>query len=605
MTHASALFRTLCQTVTLVAAVAVLGEARCLAATAQDAVSDAKVDDAQIVAAINKSLSASWRDSGVTPSKPAPDGAWARRVYLDLVGRIPTIDELEAFVAQAAKSRRRWLVDRLLGDSYRDEHARWRATEWANLLIGRTGGGRNSLAVREPFEKYLRVAFAENRPLDQLMREMVTASGSVRPEDDDHNPAANYLADKMDENGVQATAKTAQLFLGVSVQCTQCHNHPFNEGRQNQFWELAAFFRQTRAERVRDDEDDRPKARIVDRDFYGEGRDRMAALASLPGQADAAETYYELRNGKLKVAYPVFIDGNSLHDVFLERGHDYGDSGRLALVNRREELAGFIAESPDFARSAVNREWGRFFGYGFTRPVDDMGAHNPPSHPDLMATLATAFRDADYDLLRLSRWIVLSDAYGLDSMAGRSNQDDEPSLGQPPLFTRFYLRQLSAEQIYESLITATRADEALSDDRRDEARRRWTRQFATAFGNDENGEATSFNGSIPQSLAMMNSELVRRATELGWVEMKKKSAAAGDYAEKKPAGFLSSIAADRSLSNADRVEKLYLAALARKPDRKELAVCNQLLVARKGNAAEALRDVWWALLNSNEFILQH
>jgi hypothetical protein len=575
----------------------------------------ATVEDAQVIESLDASLRASWRDAGVIPSKPAPDGAWARRVYLDLIGRIPKVDELEAFAKQPSSSRRAWLVDRLLGDDYRAERSRWRATEWAILLIGRTGGrGGNSLAVREPFEAYLQEAFAENRPLDQLMRELVTATGSVRPEDADFNPAANYLADKMDENGVQATARTAQVFLGASVQCTQCHDHPSNENRQSQFWELAAFFRQTRAERVRDQdvENDRPKARIVDRDFYGEGRTRADALALAPGVPEAAETYFELKNGKLAVAYPVFIDGTALNDVFLQRGYDYGDSGRLELVNRRDELADLISASPDFALAAVNREWGRFFGYGFTRPIDDMGPHNPPSHPELMATLAEAFRDSGYDLGRLSRWIVLSEAYGLDSLARGSNEDDEPSLGKPPLFTRFYLRQLTAEQIYESLIAATRADETLSDEQRDEARRRWTRQFSTAFGNDENGETTSFNGSIPQSLAMMNSELVRRATELGWTDAKKKSAAAGDYANerpaganKRPAGFLSSVAGDGSLSNADRINRLYLAALARKPDPSEVAVCNQILAARKGDAAEALRDVWWALLNSNEFILQH
>lgn len=571
----------------------------------------ASVEDAQVIEAIDASLRSGWREAGVVPSRPAPDGAWARRVYLDLIGRIPKVDELEAFAKQPSASRRGWLVDRLLGDDYRDERSRWRATEWAILLIGRTGGRTgNSLAVREPFEGYLQQAFAENRPLDRLMRELVTATGSVRPEDDDFNPAANYLADKMDENGVQATARTAQVFLGASVQCTQCHDHPSNENRQSQFWELAAFFRQTSAQRVRDDEDDRPKARIVDRDFYGEGRSRAEALAQAPGVPEAAETYFELKNGKLRVAYPVFVDGTSLSDVFLQRGHDYGDSGRVELVNRRDELADLIAAAPDFALAAVNREWGRFFGYGFTRPVDDMGPHNPPSHPELMEALAESFRDSGYDLQRLSRWIVLSEAYGLDSLARGSNEDDEPSLGKPPMFTRFYLRQLTAEQIYESLIAATRADEALSDDQRDEARRRWTRQFSTAFGNDENGETTSFNGSIPQSLAMMNSELVRRATELGWTdvgwaETKKKSAAAGDYADKRPAGFLSSVAADASLSNEDRVNRLYLAALARRPDRNELAVCNKLLAARKGDAAEALRDVWWALLNSNEFILQH
>lgn len=608
-----------------------------LLSAASPSIATEGVDDATVVEAINTALSATWRDSGVVASRAAPDGAWARRVYLDLIGRTPTLEELTAFVGESKPSRRAWLVEQLTGSSYREERARWRATEWANLLIGRTGGGRNSLALREPFEKYLSEAFAENRPADQLMTELVSATGSVRPQDEDFNPAANYLADKMGEGGVQATAKTSQVFLGVSVQCTQCHNHPFNEGRQNQFWELNAFFRQTGIERVRDDEDDRPKARLFDRDFYGEGRGRMASVSLAPGQADAAESYYELRNGKLKVAYPVFLDGTGLAEVFEERGYDYGDSGQLDRVNRRQELAALIADSPEFALATVNREWGRFFGYGFTRPPEDMGAHNPPSNPELLDTLADAFRVSGYDLDRLSRWIVLSDAYGLDSRAGRTNSDDDPTLGKSPLFSRFYLRQLSAEQIYESLISATRADESLSAERRDAARQRWLEQFSTAFGNDENGEATTFNGSIPQALAMMNGDLIRQATSLGWTaaakpgmakEMmadtkmskrmmakrmmaerrKSRDPSMSDYEKptgKRPAGFLSSIAADASLSNADRVEKLYLTALARKPDRSEIVLCNKLLAAREGDAAEALRDVWWALLNSNEFILQH
>lgn len=605
----------------------------------------ASVQDAEVTAAIDSALRTAWRDASAAPSKPAPDGAWARRVYLDLIGRVPTIEELHAFASQPRGDRHAWLVDQLLGDAYRDERARHLATEWANLLIGRSGGNRNSLAVREPFEKYLRESFATNQPYDKLMRDLVTATGSVRPEDDDFNPAANYLADKMADGGVQATARTAQVFLGMSVQCTQCHNHPFNEGKQNQFWELNAFFRQTRLERVRDDEDDRPKARIDNRDFYGQGRGPMSAVSFMPGQSDAAEIYYELRNGKLKVAYPVFVDGTALLDVYEERGFDYGDSGRLDKVNRRDELAKLIADSPDLARSAVNREWGRFFGYGFTRPVEDMGPHNPPSHPELMDTLAEAFRESGYDLDRLSRWIVLSEAYRLDSRAGRSNLDDDPALGVTPQYSRFYLRQLTAEQIFDSLIAATRADEGLSDERRDATRSRWLNQFTTTFGNDENGEATSFNGSIPQMLAMMNSDLMRQATDLQWSGwnatppaganpmMKpgsgtksmgsgtkmmgsgtktgsgtKRGSTADSYSAsngKRPAGFLSSVAADPSLSNSQRVERLYLAALARKPDRRELAVCNKLLAAREGDAAEALRDVWWALLNSNEFILQH
>ena len=120
-------------------------------------------------------------------------------------------------------------------------------TIWTNLLIGRTGGmERRSLVDRAGMQQYLREAFQYNKPYDELAQELITATGSCRPGDEDFNGAANFLVDKMDEGGVQATAKTSQIFLGMAVQCTQCHNHPFNEYKQNQFWELNAFFRQTR-----------------------------------------------------------------------------------------------------------------------------------------------------------------------------------------------------------------------------------------------------------------------------------------------------------------------------------------------------------------------
>ena len=560
------------------------------------------IDDQALVEALDDAMRASWKAAGITPSKRAPDGAWARRVYLDLVGRVPTVEELDRYFAIDSKERRAWLVDELLGSAYLEERSGARATEWANLLIGRTGGQQNNSPIhRESFLDYLYGAFSENRSYDQFMTELVTATGSVRPEDDDHNGASNYLADKMGENGVQATAKTSKVFLGVAVQCTQCHNHPFNEQKQNQFWELNAFFRQTRVERIRDEETRRRYGRILEFDFRGEGPRR----ATVGGAYDRAETYYELRNGRLSAAYPVFLDGTSLEEIYEDRGEGYGDSGRLSDVNRREELAKLIAESPEFSIAAVNREWGRLLGYGFTNPVDDMGPHNPPTHPEVLQMLADAFRDSGHDHQRLTRWIVLSEAYGLDSRAGRSNEEDDPALGATPLFSRFYLRQLTAEQVYDSLLTATRADAALSEEARERAKARWLRQFSTAFGNDENGESNNFNGSIPQVLAMMNSQLMRQATSIDWeAAWSNDRGSQGKYGEANQA-FLSEVATDTELSNADRVERLYLAALARKPDRNELKMCNTMLAAREGNASEALRDIWWALLNSNEFILQH
>jgi hypothetical protein len=535
------------------------------------------------VGLINAAIEEGWKANSLAPSRPASEGEWCRRVYLDLVGRIPTVEELEAYDADRKRDKRARLVNRLLSDEYADEFARNWTTIWTNLLIGRTGGTeRRSLVNRAGMQEYLREAIAYNKPYDQMARDLITATGSTRPGEDDFNGAANFLAGKMEEGGVQATAKTSQIFLGMAVQCTQCHNHPFNEHKQNQFWELNAFFRQTGVERVDygEDDDNYYFGRVVNRDFRGEG-----------GDIEKAEIYYELRNGKLKVAYPVFIDGRSLAALYASQGEDFGDRGRVADVNRREELAKLILESREFDRAIVNRMWAHFLGYGFTKPIDDIGPHNPPSHPELLDQLGTAFRDAGFDLKQLMRWIVLSEPYSLSSQITERNEDDDPALGARPMFSRFYLRQMQAEQLYDSLLVATAADSTLSDKltarQRESQKEEWLRQFTTAFGTDENDEATSFNGSIPQALTLMNGDLVRRATG------------------NDRGSMLYRVAADPKMDNAQRIRYLYMAALSRLPTRQELNISNELLVARGGNVGEALQDIWWALLNTNEFILIH
>jgi len=530
------------------------------------------------VALINDAIRKGWADHDLVPSKSATDGEWCRRVYLDIIGRVPTVDELETYLADRSHDKRLRLVDRLLGEEYNDGYAANWTNFWTNLLIGRTGGmDRQSLAERDGMRQYLSEALRYNKPYDELTRELITATGSCKPGDEDFNGAANFLADKMAEGGVQATAKTAQIFLGVAVQCTQCHDHPFNEHRQDQFWQLNAFFRQTVVARVREGEGRRDDyARVTDRDFRGES-----------GDPEKAEIYYELRNGKMKVAYPVFIDGTALTTIFADRGENFGDRGYLEDVNRRAELTKLVLQSTEFERAFPNRAWAHFLGYGFTKPIDDIGPHNTPSHPELLEALGAAFRASGFDLKKLMRWIVLSEPYSLSSQITSRNRDDDPTLGVKPMFSRFYLRQMQAEELFESLLVATAADRTLSRERRDEMRDNWLRQFNTAFATDENDEATSFNGSIPQALTLMNGELVRRATS------------------DKEGSMLYRVATDSSMDNPEKIRYLYRAALARNPTRQELAISNELLVARNGDVGAALQDIWWALLNTNEFILNH
>ncbi|NDC64034.1 MAG: DUF1549 domain-containing protein [Planctomycetia bacterium] len=561
-----------------VAACAAIGLAACAAiGLAACAAVPAAADDhfgIPQVRFVNEQVSAGWSDAGLTPAPAATDGEWCRRVHLDLIGRIPTLKELEAFLSNSTPGKRPDLVSRLLGEEYEDEYARHWTDVWTTVLIGRDV--ENDMVNRPGMRQYLRRAFSKNIPYDRFMEELVTATGSNTNKRgrEGFNGATNFLSGKMEENGVQAAAKTAQIFLGLQVQCTQCHNHPFNKGKQNQFWEFNAFFRQARALRRFDGTRDIQSIELVDEDFAGEG-----------GNPEEAELYYELRNGITKVAYPVFIDGTEIS----RSGYLPGkmQDGTAYGVNRRRELAQLIKSSPLMPKAIVNRVWSHFLGYGFTKPVDDLGEHNPPSHPELLDGLAERFREQSFDLKELMKWIVLSSPYSLSSRTGKGNLRDDPALGEKPKFSHFYMRQMQAEQLYESLLTATEADEA-GKSSEDAAKKKddWLRQFIIAFKTDEGDDATTFNGSIPQVLMMFNGDLVKHATSTG------------------KGGFLDKVAGS-GMKNASKIDTLYMAALARKPSAKEVAMANQLVAARKGDAVGALQDIWWAVLNSNEFIINH
>ncbi len=329
-----------------------------------------------------------------------------------------------------------------------------------------------------------------------MVYELVTATGTTTPGSERFNGATNFLASKVnDEKGTLATADTAKIFLGLQIQCTQCHNHPFNDWKQRRFWQMNAFFRQTRAlRRFTPGTRNVAYAEVIDQDFAGEGR-----------TPEEAEIYYELRNGELQVAYPVFVDGREV-----------SRSGFVSDVRRRSELGKMVVESENLALTMVNRMWAHFLGYGFTKPIDDLGPHNPASHPELLNALADEFRKNSYDVKSLIRWITLSEPYALSSRTNATNEEgDDPALGEPPKFSRYYLRQMRAEELYESLLVATDADKAKgSYEDQEAAKARWLRQFTIAFGTDEGGEATTFNGTIPQALTMFNGEFIKKAIQL-------------------------------------------------------------------------------------------
>ena len=515
-----------------------------------------------IVSHVNQQLATSWKTAKLVPSPKATDAEWCRRVYLRLLGRIPTKQELDRFVTgKSATDKRTALVNQLLeGDQYRKEYARHWTTIWTNLLIGRRGGlGRGDLASREGLQQYLQAGFETNKPYDQIAYELISATGSNRPGSTNFNGAVNFMLANMNNHGTLATSRTSRVFMGKQLQCVQCHKHPNNNWAQQHFWEMNAFFQQVHVERDKASN----TTLLVNRDFIGK-----------QGNPDEAEIYFNDADGAMRVAYPRFPGGKPLRH-----------NGQVDQFDRRTELARLVQQSDDLSRSLVNRTWAHFLGFGFTRPVDDMGHHNPPSHPELLEHLAGQFVAHGYDLKDLFRWITLSDAFSLSSRLSDANASDTPELGQAPQFSRYYTRPMQPEEVYQSLLVVAGQDRSKSSPGElEQARRDWLSQFARKLGTDEGDESNLFAGNIHQSLVIMNGSLMEQATDAD------------------TRSVLARVL-ESKMKTPEKVEHLFLTAVARRPTKRELKLVQQMM--EKSTPEQMLQDIWWALLNSNEFILDH
>lgn len=509
-----------------------------------------------IVPYINEQIELGWRDAEVEASPGSDDAEWIRRVTLDVVGHIPTAERVSAFLADKRENKRGLLIDELLDD---EDYIRNWSTIWTNLLIGRS----NPRGVnRDSLQKFLRDSFAENRGWDEVVADFISADGSA-----DDNGATNFLIAHVNNEAVPATAITAKLFLGLQIQCTQCHNHPFNDKTQEEFWAFNSFFQQVDVKHATMTSN--PEVRHV----------------VLSDRSEGGPTYYETRNGLMKVAFPRFES-------------ERVDEGNY--VNRRDELAALMTsgEAPQIARAFVNRMWQHFFGISFTPTVDDMGPHVVVSHPEVLDGLTREFVRSGYDVKQLIRWICRTDAYSLTSRFGESNQIDDPSVGELPLFSRVYVKPMSVEQLFDSLLIATEAHEVFGSDWNSVEQRRqdWLQQFVMAWNTDENDEADLFDGTIPQALMLMNGELIQLSLE------------------SERSTYLDEVVRSRASEN-EKIEAIALAALSRPPSKNETAAVRRLLRERaarrpaNGDQADTLRgslqDFFWACLNSNEFILIH
>jgi hypothetical protein len=511
-------------------------------------------DAATLAATIDRHLAAAWEANKVQPAPPAGDAEFLRRVYLDLAGRIPAVAEVRAFFDDKRPDKRRRLVEQLLEGPRYVTHF---TNVWRALLLPESMNNRQISFFAASFETWLRAKLQRNTPYDAMVRELLTLpmDGQGRNYYPGPNgattPIAFYLAKDLKPENVAAAV--SRLFLGVKIECAQCHNHPFAQWRREQFWSFAAFFAGLQ--------------RQGNGDFVAVGRE-LADRRELP------------LPGSERIVQAAFLDG-------IQPKWKSNASARVTLAEWMTRK-----DNPYFARAAVNRLWGYFFGRGIIDPVDEMaGGEHEASHPELLDELAQPFAEHNFDLKFLISAFTASRAYQLSSLATHKSQDD------PRWFARMSLRGLSAEQLFDSIAQATGYREEMNADPRPFFGNPGVRgRFLSRFANSSD-KPTEVQTSILQALSMMNGQLTAVATDLERIET------------------LAALLDAPFMDTAQRIETICLATLSRKPTPRELANMVQY-VEKSGSAGDGktnkdynyhrgLADVFWVLLNSGEFFLNH
>jgi len=394
-------------------------------------------------ALVDSLLAREWERRNLKPSAQSSDAEFVRRVYLDVVGVIPSASECREFLSSNEPDKRRQLIDQLLRSSDFADH--W-ANVWEVQLLGRRNGGMNVGPLRQWLHDDV---FAKSLPFDDFARQLVSGQG---------RGAATFFARNNQPN--MAVSSLTRTFLGVRMNCSECHDDKRGEWKQQDFWNLAAFF------------------------------------------APSRELEYERR---------VKLDGKEQVSRLRARARFLPGTPAVDDANRspREQFAEWLTaqNNPWFTKAAVNRMWAHFFGRGLADPVDDFWAGTEASPPELLDALAREFALHDFDFRWLVRSLANSRAYQLTSRAGNSTSD--------PLnlaFTRAEFRPLAPEQLFNSMNEAVNTAGRLPRSESRLARRdQFLAQFVTLFANDENQEEKHFEGTVAQTLMLFNGEFVNQS----------------------------------------------------------------------------------------------
>jgi len=471
----------------------------------------------------------------IVASEVCTDEEFLRRASLDICGVLPTVEEYDAFMADADPKKREKLVDNLLG---RKEFVELWVMKWAELLQIRT---TNQIAYKPMLRYYnwLQERIASNMPTDQMVRELLGSNGGTF-----QNAATNYYQNERDT--LKTAENVAQVFMGMRIQCAQCHNHPFDRWTMDDYYSFAAFFSQIGRKRAED-----PRELIIFNSGSGEVR-------HLVGN---------------RVMAPKFLGG---------------EQPEVKGKDRRVVMADWLAspKNPYFATNLANIVWAHFFGKGIIDPVDDVRVSNPPVNKELLDTLGDKFTEYNYDFKKLVRDICVSRTYQHSTATNETNLKDDRN------FSHAGLRRMRAEVLLDAITQVTDTKNKfqglpLGARAVQISNGNTSTYFLTAFGRAKRETVCScevkIEPNLSQALHLLNGDTTNSKIQQGkLVETRLKE-------EKAP---------------RDIITELYVRCLSRKPTDQELASLEEV-VNNEQDKRKALEDIFWAVLNSREFVFNH
>lgn len=486
---------------------------------------------------IDKLVNSKLAKLRMRPSDICDDHTFLRRAFIDVVGGLPTRGEQDAFMADASPDKRERLIGALLG---RKEFVELWVMKWAELLQIRTTVNQFSYKSVVLYHSWLQDRLSKNVPIDQIVRELLGASGGTFA-----NPATSYY--EIEKDKLKLAENCAQVFMGMRLQCAQCHNHPFDRWTMNDYYGFAAFFSQVGRKNGED-----PRERII----------------------------FDARGGKTE--HPV--TKKDVPPAFLGAG-PANTEGR----DRRVVLAEWLTkpDNPYFARNLSNMIWAHFFGRGIVEPVDDVRISNPPSNPELLDTLGAKLVEYKFDFRRLIRDICASRAYQLSTRPNETNANDERN------FAKAAIRRIRAEVLLDCISEVTTTKDkfrGLPEGARavQIADGNTTSYFLTTFGRATRETVCScevvMQPNLSQALHLLNGETVHRKIKEG--------------------GLVAALAKGAPPEVA--VRELYLRSFQRPPTAEESEdIVSRISAAPETERTQMLEDVFWALLNSKEFVFNH